>query len=407
MQAASPPSPAAIQGDVGSLTAAAIQGQAPAMVGAPDATMGRHLARRLNHLIAVAAESSNLTSIPSHYAYTTSASSDQSVHDDSIPVIDFSLLSSSNPDQHSKAVSNLAKTFEDWGFFMVPAVLTLPPPNFGEATFVGRAPPTNKNGGHASSLLALCLTLLLSLLPGGRDPHGLAYLINHGVPESQMKAPVEALSGFFNLIEEEKSEFEGKHVLDPIRYGTSFKVTVDKVFLWRDFLKTTVHPKFHCPTKPEGLSKVLAEYSGGLRKLVRELLKELAMGLPSHSDYGLLTILMQNGVGGLEVYHDGKWVKADLFPNAFVVNTADQLEIMSNGKYNSVLHRAIVNNKAARLSIPFSTGPSPDTVVVPVKQLVDGEHNQAAYISMNYKDYLEFKQSKVIDGKSYLNQVKI
>ncbi|KAI6678382.1 hypothetical protein NL676_039178 [Syzygium grande] len=333
------------------------------------------------------AESSNLSSIPSHYAYTTSASDDQGIHDDSIPVIDFTLLSSSNPDQRSKAVSDLTKACEDWGFFM---------------------------------------------------------LINHGVPENQMKATVEALMGFFDLTEEEKSEFEGKHVLDPIRYGTSFKASVDKVFLWRDFLKMTVHPEFHCPHKPEGLSKVLAEYSGALRKLVRELLMgiseglglepgyideamnmdsslqilaanlypacpqpELAMGLPSHSDYGLLTILMQNGVGGLEVYHDGKWVKADLIPNAFVVNTADQLEIMSNGKYKSVLHRAIVNNKVARLSIPFSTGPSPDTVVVPAKQLVDGEHNQATYISMNYMDYLEFKQSKVIDGKSTLNQMKI
>ncbi|KAI6678385.1 hypothetical protein NL676_039181 [Syzygium grande] len=77
---------------------------------------------------------------------------------------------------------------------------------------------------------------------------------------------------------------------------------------------------------------------------------------------------------------------------------------MSNGKYKTVLHRAIVYNKAARLSIPFSTGPSPDTVVVPAKRPVDGEHNQATYVSMNYKDYLEFKQSKVIDGKSYLNQ---
>ncbi|KAI6678391.1 hypothetical protein NL676_039187 [Syzygium grande] len=330
------------------------------------------------------AESSNLASIPSHYAYTTSAFVDQAIHDDSIPVIDFSLLSSSNPDQRSKAISDLAKACEDWGFFM---------------------------------------------------------LINHGVPESRMKETVEALMGFFDLTDEEKSEFEGKHVLDPLRYGTSFKASVDKVFLWRDFLRLTVHPKFHCPAKPEGLSKVLAEYSGALRKLVRELLKgiseglglepgyineamnmdsslqilaanlypacpqpELAMGLPSHSDYGLLTILMQNGVGGLEVYHDGKWVKADLIPNAFVVNTADQLEIMSNGKYKSVLHRAVVNNKAARLSIPFSTGPSLDTVVVPAKQLVDGEPNQAMYISMNYKDYMEFKQSKVIDGISYLNQ---
>ncbi|KAI6678371.1 hypothetical protein NL676_039167 [Syzygium grande] len=68
------------------------------------------------------AESSKLFSIPSHYAFTTPTSGDQAVHcdhDDSIPIIDFSLLSSSNPDQRSKAVSDFAKACQDWGIFTV------------------------------------------------------------------------------------------------------------------------------------------------------------------------------------------------------------------------------------------------------------------------------------------------
>ncbi|KAF8032087.1 hypothetical protein BT93_D1104 [Corymbia citriodora subsp. variegata] len=336
------------------------------------------------------AESSDLTSIPSHYAFTTSASGDQAVHsdhDDSIPVIDFSLLSSSNPDQRRKVVSDLAKACQDWGFFMV---------------------------------------------------------INHGVPESQMKAMVDMLTGFFDLTEEEKKEFEWKNVLDPIRFGTSFNASVEKVFFWRDYLKVRVHPKFHCPTKPEGFSEVLAEYSGAVRKLARELLKgiseslglepdyigqamnmdsslqiltanlyppcpqpELAMGMPPHSDHGLLTILMQNGIGGLQVHHGGKWVMIDPVPNAFLVNTGDHLEIMSNGKYKSVLHRAVVNNNSTRMSIVVSNGPSPDTVVTPAEQLVDGENNRAVYTGMKYKDFLELQQSSVLDGKSGLDRVKI
>ncbi|KAI6678351.1 hypothetical protein NL676_039147 [Syzygium grande] len=331
------------------------------------------------------AESSNLTSIPSHYNFTTSTSGDQaghSDHDDSIPVIDFSLLSSSNPDQRSKVISDLAKACQVWGFFMV---------------------------------------------------------INHGVPESQMKATVDAFMRFFDLTEEEKREFQGRHVLDPIRCGTSFNPSVDKVFFWRDFLKVKVHPEFHFPTKPEGLSEVLAEYSGAVRKLARGLLKgiseslglepgyideamnmdsslqiltanlyppcpqpELAMGIPPHSDHGLLTILMQNGIGGLQVHHGGKWVNVDPCPNAFLVNTGDHLEIISNGKYKSVVHRAVVNNKATWMSIPQSIGPWPDTVVAPAELLVDGENNRALYIAMKYKDYLELQQSNVLDGKSCL-----
>lgn len=56
---------------------------------------------------------------------------------------------------------------------------------------------------------------------------------------------------------------------------------------------------------------------------------ELVMGLPPHSDHGLLTILMQNevGVGGLQVKHRGKWVPVNPPPNAFVVNMGDHMEV--------------------------------------------------------------------------------
>lgn len=54
---------------------------------------------------------------------------------------------------------------------------------------------------------------------------------------------------------------------------------------------------------------------------------ELAMGLPSHSDHDLLTILIQNGVTGLQVQHKGKWVNLNCYPNSFLVNIGDQLEV--------------------------------------------------------------------------------
>lgn len=55
---------------------------------------------------------------------------------------------------------------------------------------------------------------------------------------------------------------------------------------------------------------------------------ELAIGLPPHSDHGLLTLLINNGVGGLQIKHNGKWVNVnDTFPGSFLVNTADHLEV--------------------------------------------------------------------------------
>jgi hypothetical protein len=65
-----------------------------------------------------------------------------------------------------------------------------------------------------------------------------------------MKAMTDACGEFFNLTEEEKREYGGKQMLDPIRCGTSFNTSVDKVLYWRDFLRIVVHPQFHSPTKP-------------------------------------------------------------------------------------------------------------------------------------------------------------
>uniref|UniRef100_A0A5B6Z0P1 Fe2OG dioxygenase domain-containing protein n=1 Tax=Davidia involucrata TaxID=16924 RepID=A0A5B6Z0P1_DAVIN len=251
-------------------------------------------------------------------------------------------------------------------------------------------------------------------------------LINHGVPECLMKAVMDGCAEFFNQTEEEKREFEGKHMWDPIRFGTSLNPKKDKVFFWRDFLKLLVHPEFHFPHKPTGFSEVAFEYCKRTRKLARDLLKaiseslgleecyiektmdldssfqifnsnlyppcpqpELAIGLPAHADYGLITFLTQNEIGGLQVKHNGEWFDVNVLPNAILVNTADHLEILSNGKYKSIVHRAVVNNKATRVSLAVSNGPSLDTIVSPAPKLVNSESHPPAYAPIKFKKSLE------------------
>lgn len=75
-----------------------------------------------------------------------------------------------------------------------------------------------------------------------------------------------------------------------------------------------------------------SELETGLQILIANLYPrcpqpELAMGLPPHSDHGLLTVLIQNNVGGLQLKHNGKWVLVNPLPNSFLVNTGDQLEV--------------------------------------------------------------------------------
>ena len=52
------------------------------------------------------------------------------------------------------------------------------------------------------------------------------------------------------------------------------------------------------------------------------------MGLPYHNDLGSIAGLLQvEGVTGLQVIKDGKWLFVDPVPNAFIVNLADQIQV--------------------------------------------------------------------------------
>lgn len=54
---------------------------------------------------------------------------------------------------------------------------------------------------------------------------------------------------------------------------------------------------------------------------------ELTLGMPPHSDYGFLTLLLQDDVEGLQILHRDEWVTVDPIPGSFVVNVGDHLEV--------------------------------------------------------------------------------
>ncbi|XVE50597.1 hypothetical protein DITRI_Ditri01bG0175900 [Diplodiscus trichospermus] len=126
-----------------------------------------------------------------------------------------------------------------------------------------------------------------------------------------------------------------------------------------------------------------------------------------HTDPGLLILLIQNVSGGLQLEHKGKWVNANLNPNWIIVNLADHLEIITNGKYKSTIHRVVVNNEVKRVTFPLFMGPSLEAMVKPAPEFVDDDNHPPAYRGMTYKDYLEANQQHVIDGKSCLKQIRL
>jgi isopenicillin N synthase-like dioxygenase len=62
----------------------------------------------------------------------------------------------------------------------------------------------------------------------------------------------------------------------------------------------------------------------------------------AHTDYGTLTILRQDAVGGLEVLDlNGNWACVESVPGAFVINIGDLMARWTNDKWHSTLHRVV------------------------------------------------------------------
>jgi isopenicillin N synthase-like dioxygenase len=81
-------------------------------------------------------------------------------------------------------------------------------------------------------------------------------------------------------------------------------------------------------------------------------------GVGEHTDYGLLTILLQDSVGGLEVKTARGWITAPPIPGTFVCNIGDMLDRMTRGIYRSTPHRVKNTTGAGRFSFPLFFDPN-------------------------------------------------
>ena len=94
--------------------------------------------------------------------------------------------------------------------------------------------------------------------------------------------------------------------------------------------------------------------------------EETQFGVAPHTDFGVLTVLSQDEIGGLELRDlEGEWLAVPPIPDTLVVNVGDLLERWSNGRFRSTPHRVINSSGRERLSLVLAYDPNYETVVDP------------------------------------------
>jgi isopenicillin N synthase-like dioxygenase len=111
------------------------------------------------------------------------------------------------------------------------------------------------------------------------------------------------------------------------------------------------------------------------------------LGAGVHTDYGNVTLLATDEVGGLMVQdRSGRWLDAPVIPGTFVCNIGDCLMRWSNDVYVSTPHK-VVNPGKDRYSVAFFLDPNPDAVVACLPTCVSADR-PAKYAPITGAEFL-------------------
>lgn len=137
---------------------------------------------------------------------------------------------------------------------------------------------------------------------------------------------------------------------------------------------------------------------------------DMTLGLNHHTDPGVLTVLLENQVAGLQVKHEGEWVDVKPVPGSLIINIGDALQIISNGEYTSVEHRVLANSlNEPRISVVefFNMDKQDESRRYgPLPELVTPER-PAIYRNFTVKEFHENFYSKGLDSKSLVEKLMV
>ena len=286
--------------------------------------------------------------------------------------------------------------------------------------------------------------------------HGFFYISGHGVDASLQKRLEELSIQFFQLPEQEKMKIAmqlgGKAWRGYFPVGgelTSGKADIKEGIYFGSELSSS-HPKVKAetpmhganlfPEKPNELKQVVLNYMEQVTNTAHAVMRGIALslrlerdyfdtrytadplilfrifhyppppqkedwGVGEHTDYGLLTILKQDSIGGLQVKSRGEWIDAPSVENTFICNIGDMLDRMTGGLYRSTPHRVLNTSGKSRLSFPLFFDPGFDTYPKRIEgiknaSLTDDQQERWDKASVHtfegtYGDYILGKVAKV------------
>ncbi|GMN38468.1 hypothetical protein TIFTF001_007695 [Ficus carica] len=275
--------------------------------------------------------------------------------------------------------------------------------------------------------------------------HGFFQIVNHGVPAATLYRTIAAVKTFH---EQPAAERERHYERNPTGLSVTYMSNVDlyqsKAASWRDTLTVRLGPDPPvreevpevCREMVEEWNREVVRIGEGVLGLLEEGLglgtgrfRELScldgrimvghyypycpepdrtVGLASHADPGVLTVLLQDHMGGLQIKYDGQWLDVKPVPGAIVINVGDLLQIMSNDEYKSVEHRVVANQfQEPRVSVGVFLNPGKrEDTYGPLPELVSPE-KPAVYQQFTFSEFMRRFFTKELDGKSLKNYFRV